>query len=572
MTDAVPLRYRIGGRWAISWPAFALLAAVSVLMSLQRLAAQSEAFGSGLVLATGIADAAAIGLAMLLADRTVLRNRAITPVSLPVLMAVAVGIGLVRSATNIAGIHWVGLVDPGAADITIIRSVLISMIVILGVAAVRAEADYYSRRREELVGQLLEIRARDRALADLSAGIRASIQDEIDDATRGIREQLSATPATERERADFARGLANAVDRDLRPLSQRLNAVTATPLPPPAAGVGRALWSELRVQPVLTALVGVALAYLFLSPIVGLAEGLVRSVATGIYLLIGASLTRWLARRSTRVDRWQLPVATVLSGALIFGNAAAVHQFTDAWTGAPLIIAIIVGAPLSIAVASLIAWVRTRWSGAIGDLTMDVDEAQLDALAANREFVRVSRELAQYVHGTLQSHLLATAFAVENAERSHDPALVTAAVEGARAAFARPGEGTTGNGHDLADALAEQAAVWEGFVDLSTDIDPSLFDLPGRRAADIARVVEEAVSNSRKHGGARSVSVRVQRLEQDGGQSARVTVTDDGSGPVDGPKGMGSSLLDEIAPGAWSLDRGRAGGAVLTATVPLGRP
>jgi hypothetical protein len=569
MTDAVPLRYRIGGRWVISWPAFALLAVASLLMSLQRLAAQSESFGSGLILATGIADTVMIGLAMVLADRTVLRNRAVTPVSLPVLVAVGVGIGLVLAATNILAGRWTGLYA-GAPDITIIRSVVIALIVILGVAAVRAEADYYGRRRTELVGQLLEIRARDRALATLSAGMRASIQEEIDDATRGIREQLSATPATAREREDFARGLANAVDRDLRPLSQRLNAVTAAPLPPPTTGVGRTLWSELRVQPLLTAGVGAALSYLFLSPIVGLVEGVIRSMAVGAYLLIGTSLTLWLARRSGRVDRWQLPVATVLSGTLIGTNSAAVHQFTDAWTGAPLILAIIVGTPLSIAVASLITWVRTRWSGAIGDLTMDVDEAQLDALAANREFVRVSRELAQYVHGTLQSHLLATAFAVDNAGRSHDPELVTAAINGARAAFDRPGEPTTDDGHDLAAALAEQAAVWEGFVDLATDIDPSLRGLPRRQAAPIARVVEEAVSNARKHGSARSVSVHVRRVEQGGGQCARITVIDDGSGPVDGRHGMGSSLLDETAPGAWSLDRGPDGGAVLTATVPLG--
>jgi anti-sigma regulatory factor (Ser/Thr protein kinase) len=570
MTDAVPLRYRIGGRWAISWLAFALLAVASILMSLQRLAAQSEAFGSGLVLATGVADTAAIALAMLVADRTVLRRRAVTPVSLTVLVGVAAGIGLARAATNILGSQWVGL-DGGAADVTIIRSVVIALIVILGVAAVRAEADYYQRRREVLMGQLLEIRARDRALANLSAGMRASIQDEIDQATKGIREQLSATPATAREREDFARGLANAVDRDLRPLSQRLNAATATPLPPPTAGVGRTFWRELRVQPVLSAGVGLALAYLFLSPVVGLVEGLIRSMATALYLLIGTSLTRWAARRNARVNRWQLPVATLVSGILIFANAAAVYQFTDAWTGAPLILAIIVGTPLTITLAGLIAWVQSHWSGAIGDLTMDVDEAQLDALAANREFVRVSRELAQYVHGTLQSHLLATAFAVENAERSHDPELVTAAIEGARAAFARPGEALADDGHDLTAALAEQASVWEGFVELATDIDPSLRDLPPRQAAHIARVVEEAVSNSRKHGGARMVSVRVQRIEQDGRECARVTVIDDGAGPVDGPHGMGSSLLEEIAPGAWSLGHGADGGAVLTATVPLGR-
>lgn len=59
-------------------------------------------------------------------------------------------------------------------------------------------------------------------------------------------------------------------------------------------------------------------------------------------------------------------------------------------------------------------------------------------------------------------------------------------------------------------------------------------------------------------------------VEQGGGQCARITVIDDGSGPVDGRHGMGSSLLDETAPGAWSLDRGTDGGAVLTATVPLG--
>ena len=163
MTDAVPLRYRIGGRWAISWPAFALLAVVSLLMSLQRLAAQSELFGSGLVLATGIAVTAAIGLAMALADRTVLRNRAVAPVSLPILVAVGVGIGLALAATNILAGRWTGLYA-GSPDITIVRSVVIALIV----AAVLATA-----KKEEAVS---EIAVADLVTARKELGILLPVQ------------------------------------------------------------------------------------------------------------------------------------------------------------------------------------------------------------------------------------------------------------------------------------------------------------------------------------------------------------------------------------------------------------
>jgi len=71
-------------------------------------------------------------------------------------------------------------------------------------------------------------------------------------------------------------------------------------------------------------------------------------------------------------------------------------------------------------------------------------------------------------------------------------------------------------------------------------------------AKAVVRVVEEGLANAYRHGHAGSVEVSI-AASADG---VRIRVLDDGDGPpADIRPGLGSAVLESLAPAEWSLAR-----------------
>ena len=62
-------------------------------------------------------------------------------------------------------------------------------------------------------------------------------------------------------------------------------------------------------------------------------------------------------------------------------------------------------------------------------------------------------------------------------------------------------------------------------------------------------MVEEGIANAIQHGAATEVTVSIAHEQGD----IVIRITDNGSGPKAGRVGLGSKLLDELAPG-WTLE------------------
>jgi signal transduction histidine kinase len=110
--------------------------------------------------------------------------------------------------------------------------------------------------------------------------------------------------------------------------------------------------------------------------------------------------------------------------------------------------------------------------------------------------------------------------------------------------------------------LNEIVARWRGFVkmDLAVNIDGSLLDQATSSA--MLQVVSEAISNSVRHGLARSVSIWIAQPTSD--QSfIELTVIDDGLGPRSGPTGLGTELFSAVSDGKWEIKLGESGGTEL---------
>ena len=115
---------------------------------------------------------------------------------------------------------------------------------------------------------------------------------------------------------------------------------------------------------------------------------------------------------------------------------------------------------------------------------------------------------------------------------------------------------------------------WSGLLTVDWAIDESaqaMLDSEVRLVGATARVIDDAVSNASRHGRATEIVVRV--CVAGPGQSwLRITVQDNGSGPVQASPVRGSAaLVVEQMHGTWTLNDSDEGGAVLVVDLPADR-
>jgi len=571
MTPAPDLRRRLGGRWAIAWPVILPLAAALAFVQPFTDADASASAGNllGWVLA-GVAGSAALCGVLAVADVTAFRNRGVRPV--PVWSVVALGAvaGLARAAALLGAAMAIGLDIGGATGVRVLASVLLGALLAPAAAALAFTIDQYRRRRQALTERLIALRAAEVARRGLADTMTDSLYGEVFAATHEVRGHLDGghgelDPRMSRELAEDFR---HTVVTSLRPLSHRLYAVRDRALPQVSAlAAMRAALREHRLYPLAAASVYTVLAALIIFARSGdPAEAILWAAVTGAGLGAALAGVMALVRARPRLRPHTLALAVIAAacssaaGALLVGatlGSAPPHRILGAafWAAVVVLVCAAVGAGMA------------GEREAAETLEHEVDARTVEAVAIDRELVRVSRRLAQFVHGTLQSHLLATAYALEKADMAQGGA--TEVLRRASSAFeaeaAMPPVRAT-----LSDEIGRRASLWEGFMEVDIQLPRPLDDMPPAVIADAGRVVEEALSNAHKHGDARAVAVRAERAD---GLTLRICVTDDGTGPAGARPGMGSAWLDFVAPDGWSLTPGPDDdGARLTVLLPCPMP
>lgn len=569
MPDAPSLRDRLGGRWAISlrgWVALTVITLVSLPLSAQI--ADDSPARRATALGLTLVSALAVGAVLAVANVTVFRRRATQPVPIWMVLMLGVVIGLVQSGVADVLFHLAELGPNAYPHRRLLLAPFMATLVMAVVILVLDDIDRYRQERDGLLRRAADLRARVVERSELTRSIETAVNDEVLTTTRAILGDLDrAHPGMSREeRLAMARGLQRTAHHELRPLSQRLYATPVAPLP--EARFVETLRATLGRQPIpiwwCTGVIAVVTT-LFLKTRSTIDNALLAGVLQGATVLVTLLIVVQLGSRDGRQRGWLLPIAALAASATTTIRTVLLQR-ADLSDQQPTLVTVNVVwvALLTIATSMIVAAVSSR-DESLRELEYEVDEQVLEALIANRELVRVSRELAGHVHGTLQSTLLATAFAIENATRRNDGEAFDAAVEGARAALAG-GTSTRRGSTSLAAEVEHHIALWSEFTDVSAAVDVAEA-LPVDVVADVAQVVEEGIGNAKKHGAARRIHVAVEQPEP---LLLRVSISDDGSGPQGGMPGLGSSLLDEIAPGAWALQANPAGaGALLVVDVRL---
>lgn len=191
---------------------------------------------------------------------------------------------------------------------------------------------------------------------------------------------------------------------------------------------------------------------------------------------------------------------------------------------------------------------------------MSMEGERIESMTRDRQISAAVREMARELHGSVQTRLVSCALALDKAAEAGDSESVNAALLEARRILDPPVATSADAVMTIEGEVTRKIDVWKMLCVCTTVIDVEAHT--SECANRVGRVVEEAITNAVRHGGASSVEINVVGATG----SVRVTVTDDGNGPARGNPGLGSAILDHATEGNWALEAGPIG-AVLTATV-----
>jgi hypothetical protein len=192
--------------------------------------------------------------------------------------------------------------------------------------------------------------------------------------------------------------------------------------------------------------------------------------------------------------------------------------------------------------------------------------SQLEALLRNAgadfatrkvQTLLLNRDLANYLHGSVQNRLLSAALRIENTDGdSVDLAQELKTIENLLDTAASGSRNQSQA--ELKQQLIDLAARWTGYVDVDFNLDQSTYGVVVD--ARIVQIANEAISNAVRHGLARNLEIKATRLASAG---VEITATDDGLGPRRGDAGLGSALFDSLAGRSWSIVPALNGGSLL---------
>ena len=176
-----------------------------------------------------------------------------------------------------------------------------------------------------------------------------------------------------------------------------------------------------------------------------------------------------------------------------------------------------------------------------------LDEADLEEMKSVREIALKDRQLAQFLHGHMQTKLNAVAARIEAQPDHHnlsdDIEQIEKVLNDAVVEFGKQQVG------DIEDIIRSLERDWGGLVKFSFAVSPA--QLSQNQLEAVREVMNEGVANAVRHGFASRISVTL-------GEGPEITITDDGTGPRDGVPGLGSTYLDSVSKD-WELSATSAG-------------
>lgn len=190
-----------------------------------------------------------------------------------------------------------------------------------------------------------------------------------------------------------------------------------------------------------------------------------------------------------------------------------------------------------------------------------VNAERIAAIARDRQIGAALREMAQTLHGTVQTRLVSCAMALDLAAQAGDDESANAALLEARRVLETATEQREPIALSIEEEVKRKVDVWTGLCDVTVQI--GVVTVSNDIVNRVGRIVEEGIANAVRHGGARNIDVII---TQDPDDTVVIQMVDDGCGPTGGARGVGSAIIDLATGGLWNLTPSGPG-SVLSATV-----
>ncbi|MGA1481871.1 MAG: hypothetical protein ACO38N_12480 [Candidatus Nanopelagicales bacterium] len=563
---------RITGRWAISWQVIVigtLLTYPQIVLTGGTLGSrevQPEQFPT-MAWVTAVAAACAVSYAVI-ADYTFFRHRRTRPVPLWLYVGFYLSAGFIYAAgmevaDDILGVEtiiplWVRFLFAGIT--TVVFGVVMSLLL--------EARDRFRRERATLLEQEVAVAAdllREQGIID---GLSKTLHGEVDESLRRARERILAVAsaeqaATQQSWHEVAEEVGAAARDSVRPLSHALWEQAELEYPKPRlGGVVRQFLAAPRFLPAATAvLVGVGLPGAAIRAVGPAWAPLLIAVAVAAVYGVLRVADRFLVQWSPWRLAWFLAgylatLAIVLAVAFLPGPGSG---------AAGEVGAIVIGVTTAIVITSMVGALDDVRAKALASLQTGVAQGHIQQDAQRREVAVTLSNLAQHLHGSVQTRLTMCAAGVERAASDGDVAAYQECVGQALTVLgeaALPGE-WSGN---VAEDLGRLRSQWAGLCDVEYRIDPTVGAGTGGSTTpkpEVAVVVAEAVSNAYRHGGATRLDVSVDRMAD----GIRIAARDDGHGPHEVTPGLGMATLNRLSRGRVEL-RGVPEGGLLVVDLP----
>jgi signal transduction histidine kinase len=174
---------------------------------------------------------------------------------------------------------------------------------------------------------------------------------------------------------------------------------------------------------------------------------------------------------------------------------------------------------------------------------------KIDKMLADQEILRVKQDIARYLHGNLQSRVMALGLSLKVREIK-DQVSMDSALSLSQSLLDSPfSEYLAAEDRSLFDEVSFNATKWDGLLNIHINIEIDDLQLSQIQKRAVGTALEEAFANALRHGLAKEVEIKIY---QDG-LGITVAVLDDGVGPRNTPLGLGSRLYDSVATRGWSL-------------------
>lgn len=199
--------------------------------------------------------------------------------------------------------------------------------------------------------------------------------------------------------------------------------------------------------------------------------------------------------------------------------------------------------------ASTIRIVKEDQSHFFSQLKLDIDSRVPEQ--ANNQDQQSGKEVAAFLHNSVQSELLALSYQLEELSKNPDSKEAKATLERlASSLTAQIGKNFEDFNEKPTERLSTLVSAWSGIALIEFTSDPDV--LSGfKRAHDVVQVIEESITNA-----VRTANATVIRIswERTGSLNLRVEVKNNGHVDHIGATGLGTQWLDEIAYGRWSRE------------------